>query len=257
MRGDGIKTFLFDTYEEFIDYADRNRNHISGARYTDGWAGRDAVTYDAALNLARKGWESGRTKIRSLVDKLNIAGHVHRQTIQFDVTGDCWDMGRVVSGVPECAMNWEVTEDVNEHGKIIEMIVNTTVSGGIDESLIRTRGAAILAMIEGLETVGYRVGITMLFCESSGFHVEIRVKNPDEQMQDDLIAFAVAHPSFSRRFGHAVTGRGILPGNPNEIEKQCDIYIPMMGLWEPQWMTEKSTIDWIKEYLSKYGVKYE
>lgn len=255
MRQEGMR-FYFDNYSEFLEYAVAHPNHISTAKYYDDWAGNDAPTYEKALEYARKGWTSGRRAIRAITDTLNVAGKVHKAEIQYDVVGDCWDMGRVVSGMPESAMYWEDTEVLQEHGKLIHIIVNTTVSSGINEKHIRARGSAILAMVEALETAGKRVSITMVFTEGdSGAHVEVPIKQLDEQIQDDLVAFAVAHPAFSRRFGHAVTGRGIYPGNPKNPE--CDIYIPMMMWGEEQWTSEEKTLDWIKGYLEKYGVTYE
>ena len=267
LEGKGMR-HVFKSYFEFLDAAKakaseyQNKNgsrHWAAGEYHDGWAGNDAPTMSQAVKFAEEGWAKGRADVMAVVDKLNVAGKVHRTEIRFDVTGDVCDIGRLLEGDPECMMYRENIEEQSESGNIIKIIVNTTFSGGIDESIIRRRGAAILSLIEGLEASGKRVELDMLFAESDkhGEYVRVTVKTTDQPISEDLVAYAVAHPSFSRRFCHLITGRGIMPGNPAGIESECDIYVPMAMLGAKEWESEHACLAWAVKYLAQYGVKID
>ncbi len=259
---------IFKSYFEFLDAAKskaddykriNGNRHWAAGEYLDGWAGDDAPTFAQAVSYAEQGWARGRASVMAIVDKLNVAGKVHKKEIRFDVTGDACDIGRLLEGDPECMMYLENLEEQTEQGNIIKIIVNTTFSGAIDESIIRRRGAAILGLIEGLEASGKRVELDMLFAEQDkhGEYVRVTVKTTDQPISEDLVAYTVAHPSFSRRFCHLITGRGIMPGNPHGIESECDIYVPMAMYGASEWKSESACLAWAIKYLEKYGVKID
>ncbi len=256
--------YHFDTFTAFLEAAKKG-TAIGKDRYSDGWAGQDAVTYPEALKLAENGWPNGRKDVRAIADKLELASHVHRQQIINDVVGDCWDMGKVVTGEPECAMLFESIPEEQTGVNIIRLVVNTAFNAGFNESLIRARGAAILALVEALELAGKRLEITAIFSEASGGwrenpdDVRVVIKHSDETAQDDLIAFALAHPSFSRRFAHLIVGHGISPGDPADCLNLecCDLYIPACHLSDKRWSSEQSMLNWIKSELAKHGVKLD
>jgi hypothetical protein len=250
------KRYIFDSLTAFLETA-KLGTAIGKAVYSEGWAGQDAKTYAEALKLAEYGWPDGRKEVRAIADNLSLADKVHRQEIVYDVVGDCWDMGKAVAGEPECAMSFEDYPEEQNGLNIVKIIVNTAFSGGIDESIIRARGAAILALLEALETAGKRLELWAIFSENNGYDVRVCVKHSDETAQDDLIAFALAHPSFSRRFAHLVTGTGITPGNPIGITEECDLYIPACHISDKRWQSEGSMLAWITAELAKYGVKLE
>lgn len=259
------KQRIFLGYYSFIEEAMAKPNSISTKRYErrnffqeDYWAGKDAVTYEEACDLARKGWTKGRQEILEISKKINIRGRVKLPQIAYDVTGDCWDIGRLVAGDPEPAMYWTPgSTDIHGHGKCIKIIVNTATSAVISESIMRLRGANVLAVIDALEAVGYTTEIWAIFSENSGHDIRVRVKDQGEQIGDDIISFAVAHPSFSRRFGHAITGRGIMPGNPTGIEEECDIYIPAMLYGAGPFESEEGAYAWLIGILAKYEIEVE
>jgi hypothetical protein len=256
----------FDNYTEFIEAADSKPDTFKHSSYFgrsgNYWMGNDVSSYQDALNLARLGWTAGRNQVSAIAEQINLAGHVRKPDIMFDVTGDGgFDMGKVISGEPESMMYFQDTEVEHTHGKIIRMLVNTTISGGLDESVYRARGAAIVALVDCLESAGYRLDIAATFCEESVHSdgVFVPIKKSDEHLQIDQVAFALAHPSFPRCFAHQVIGHGIRPGDPQWLisKQEIDIYIPMMHLYEKQWQTPTSTAAWIKNYLKEYGVSLD
>lgn len=246
----------YTSYGAFLDASlAKVRNcWIGSAPYSDGWAGHDAKTVDEAIQIASKGWTAGRTAVRTIVDSLNVAGKVNRQVIQHDVIGDTWDIGRIAIGDPEPGMYFSEIEDTNEQGKIIKIMVNTATSAGISEAIMRRRGAIVLSLIEALEIVGKRIELWCMFSETSGDDIRVCVKRSDETAQDDQIAFCAAHPSFSRRFCHAILGHGIMPGNPPDAPLDCDIYFPSLHLNDKQWQSDSAALAWLVELLKGYGV---
>jgi len=261
-KANGINWTRFDNASEFYSEAIRKGGYIATQDYNDGWAGKDAVTWRQAQQLALSGWDAGRTAITAIADKLNVASRVSVPEIVFDVTGEGgFDVGRMYSGEPEFMMDWRESEEMQSTPgkKSVHIIVNVTFSGGIDEKIIRSRGAAIMALVEALDMAGKIVTVDCIFAESSNGYREavgvyIPVKQPGDMLQRDLICFAVAHPSFSRRFGHAITGTGIMPGTPKDIAKECDIYIGEAMYGDERWKSEESCIAWITEKLAEYGV---
>lgn len=259
----GVKWTKFDNCTEFYNEAIRKGGYIATSEYRkdyDGtfWAGEDAQTWKEAQALALTGWNSGRNAITALADKLNIASHVALPEVFFDVTGEGgFDVGRALSGEPEFMMDWCDSQDMAENPgqKTVHIIINVTFSAAISEKIIRARGAAIMALIEALDAAGKIVSVDCIFAEERGVGVYIPVKAQGDMLQRDQIAFAVAHASFSRRFGHAITGTGIMPGTPSGIAKTCDMYIPEAMLGAEQWKTEASCVKWITAKLAEFGVE--
>lgn len=256
------KNFL--GYYSFIEEAIRMPRGFWQDRYGNGygeqnyWAGENATTWEDSCDLALKGWTKGRQEILKISDRINIRGRIKLPQIAYDVTGDCYDMGKLVAGEPESAMYWTPSAtEIRNSGKCIKIIVNTATSAVIDESIMRLRGANVLAVIDALEAVGYTTEIWAIFSARDREDIRVRVKDQGEQIGDDIISFAVAHPSFSRRFAHAIVGTGIIPGDPKGIEKECDLYIPAMMYGAGPFESEEGAYAWLLEVLAKYDITVE
>jgi hypothetical protein len=106
------------------------------------------------------------------------------------------------AGVPE---NMFVPQDdgASNAKPIVRIAVNVVCSGWVDAQDIINRGAAVIALIDKIQSEGQRVEL-VAFC-----HVESRnddriiasvtVKRPEEPVDMDRIGFALAHPSMLRR----------------------------------------------------------
>jgi hypothetical protein len=160
-------------------------------------------SFDETLNSLRHGWHDGNREIHAITEKINTGSMLAPggyETV-YDVTGDFIDIAAYLEGVPECMgsiIPLHVMRDA------VTIVVNASASSVISERSIRTRGAAITALIERLQDthdVNLIVGINSEGTnhgEPGGLEIAWHI-NLQNEFSRDLVAFAVAHPGFLRR----------------------------------------------------------
>jgi hypothetical protein len=276
---EGIEhVLLFDTYAEFIRACDASKAsqgaNLGFAPDNTGFNWYASKTYPEAYKLASEGWKSGADKLRLQLDKIDVSSYVKKPETAFDVYGDYgFDMGKVMSGEPECMMTLQESEELadSSDGPIIKMVVNTVLSASIPVEVVMRRGAAICAIIDALETSGKQVELTMVcsaWCGSQCFTHIVPLKNPGEPLQIDQIAFSIGHPSIERRFNFialnlfdawSITTHSY--GSPCDIQEsaiaEVDIYFPQMHGSEEQWQSVEACQEWIKARIHDFGIKFE
>jgi hypothetical protein len=106
------------------------------------------------------------------------------------------------AGVPE---NMFVPQDdgASNAKPIVRIAVNVVCSGWVDAQDIINRGAAVIALIDKIQSEGQRVEL-VAFCHVDGRNddriiASVTVKRPEEPVDMDRIGFALAHPSMLRR----------------------------------------------------------
>lgn len=233
--------------------------------------------YDEAEKFAREGWKKGREDVEAMMASFAaVVASVKRQEIRYELSGGTVDIGRYLSGEPECFAEWTDSESDIVGPKMIHIVFNFTVSGGISTETIRLRGAAIAALIQAFELAGRRVKLTLVVCvqpEQYGFHdklmlVRINAKEYDQPMQIDQVAFTLAHAAMLRRFyfsfveqlpsdyAHAF-GANSSYGHIQEVpltEDRGDIYMPQARYSDPQWDSKARAIQWVKDTLRQFNV---
>jgi hypothetical protein len=275
----------FDSYTEAVRFADEHKGkspeatRIDGQGYTrSGWSGTG--TFAKAVELAGKGYPDGRKmieKFKAQIDGKLIAAHAARQEVFYDVVGTGgWDIGTVLTGQPECALEWQDTHIMENRrqgsGKIIKFIVNNTVSWNVSTEVMARRGAAVGALIDCLEHEDYRVEVESVITTGSGAeYVDIRVplKRAQDHLQLDQLAFALVNASWLRRIGfvHIACAGPIGAklaswsyGSPQDLDgeelnaDQADLYFPCGYGGDRQWHSEATAIKWIQEQLALFGI---
>ncbi len=228
-----------------------------------GWYGTDS--WEEAIKLARYGWPDVADKIAKISNAVfEMTGSlIVKDDIQYDVTGSAIDIGAYLTGQPECFTEW-VESDVYAagKGKIVKMVVNISASGSVTADVLFMRGAALVALADSLERAGRRVEIWTAD-RASAAEVRIQIKRPEEPVQIDQIAFAMAHPAALRRIGFALQERfptdiqehvGTGYGRPETSEMTGDVSIPSAMGWTGEWKDEASTIKWVLTILAEQGI---
>lgn len=108
-------------------------------------------------------------------------------------------------GVPNTMI--DIKKDIKKV-KIINIIINSCVSGGINKNSIQKKFSEILNDIIFLEKKGYRVNIYLLIGTVNGNTEEtlkynlgvVKVKKDSEPIDLKKLVFPLVHPSFLRRF---------------------------------------------------------
>jgi hypothetical protein len=125
--------------------------------------------------------------------------------------GPTWDYAPVgafacipayAAGVPE-DMFVPQEDGASNLKPIVRIAVNVVCSGWVDAQDIINRGAAVVALIDKIQSEGQRVEL-VAFCHVEGrgndrVIASITVKRPEEPVDMDRIGFAIAHPSMLRR----------------------------------------------------------
>lgn len=262
----------FDSYSEFIN-ACHERKALGSKNFGFTVTGHSNFTgsenYTQAYKLASEGWKDGCKLMSLKIDKLDVKSHIKKPELFFDVSGDYgFDMGRVMSGEPEVIMNYRESDDMTEsnHGPIVKMLVNTVMSGGIPVDIVMHRGAAIVSLVDALEQAGKRVQIDVICSAqlSDGLYThQYPLKNADETLQIDQIAFCIAHPSIERRFNFIAldlfpTWLGHSYGGPVNVDPVgYDVYVPMLHYHDENWQTIETVNNWVIAELHKLGIKME
>lgn len=203
------KTTTFDTFEQFLEQVQKPGIFGSGYELSckpnnAGWSGTRC--FNDALDLAEKGWPEGLRRIQAL--RGDLLSHQGAQEERFMHTyaesGDEVDVGRYLSGEPECMMEYQ-TQFVPSVGRVIKLVVNCAASAGNTSEMIFNRGAAAVALTDLIENAGLRTEVwlaagVMSQCGHNICDTFIRVKAPEQPAELDRLAFILAHASTLRRF---------------------------------------------------------
>lgn len=162
-----------------------------------------ASSLDEAMMLAEQGWREGMEHVQKLSLRISeeIVKVLHTSEVVHDVTGDQLDIGRHVAGEPEEFMSF-VPAEIEQHPKVLHVVSSIGALVGVSASSMIERGAAVVAMIDALESHGKRV---VLDCVSPierlpGIRLtRIRVKEADAPVQLANLVFLLAHPDSLRR----------------------------------------------------------
>lgn len=228
--------------------------------------------FDGAVKLGREGWEEGRKKIAEIANKLFevVKPKTHQQDINYDFDGSFVDVGLYCDGEPQCFGNFVEPENPT---KIIRIEIAGSMSHYITAEVARNRGAAVVALIDLLEAEGYRCELVVVISVKNrpkhlkGHTTAITVKNPDQPLDIDALAFSISHPAFLRRlwFGFVdQESEGIKEdysfaedgcyGQPLNVKSDLsDIYIPKADK-EHEFEDNESSIKWIKKIIKKHSL---
>lgn len=164
-------------------------------------------TYEEAQSLSVSGWADGTARVAAHRDRftafLTAAKAIKAKSFGWDVEGQFVDVGRFLSGEPECfGTEFDYGESIA--GRVCSIRLNACVSGAVSADTICARGVTVLVAVDLLEACGIRCEVTVSAAtETSALQLDsnVVVKKASDPVDLDKLAFCVAHPSFFRRFG--------------------------------------------------------
>lgn len=201
----------FDTWAEFIAYASRepkwspdnpqygshgtggNREHFTGT-----------ATFEDASRLALYGWPAGRENLVNTIAIVNPERTTY-QSHSYDVAGEYPNVPRAIAGDPMSMVRQRRTH-IASH-PVVRIDYNVTVPWMLNADCIVNRGAALLSVVDALESRGYSCELRLIFkgySQTKRIHISIVYKRAGDALDLDRAAFAVTHPSVLRRFYFAV-----------------------------------------------------
>lgn len=266
----------FDSWGPYVDLAEHGETNMplttQGSRESDrgGWAGTSS--FEEALELVINGWPDGEKKTRMLSRGLfaHVSHLIERQNVIYDVEGNGIDVAKYLNNEPECWQRFETELTDGPGHRLVRLMFNFSVSGGVSTNVIMARGAVIAALIELLEYAGHRVELTAIQSIQRGSNygeLRVRVKEFSQNLDMGRVVFALAHPSMLRRLAFSVwerslngmerskLGIGTHYGFPcDSLGDRGDIYVGKALLGAVQWEDEKQAERWIMDELKKQGV---
>lgn len=202
------KVVTFESFGEFVAAADtKGENDKCSHTGTDEHF-HGTQTFEQAVDLARKGWPEGAAriaKLRATLDRVvRKAIDAKSAQLQWAVTGDFVDIGRVLSGEPESFGSFVEAEASQSSARVIKLVGNVSARAGVETPSIFSAGAAVAAAVDILESLGHRVelwlGSGSANCVSGKkLTVLVKVKEASQPIDLDRVAFCLAHNACLRR----------------------------------------------------------
>lgn len=239
-------------------------------------------TFDEAMGLARTGWPDGLELMMKMRQDLGVVfgSMVKRARMKNDWTGGTVSVARWLNNKPKIFRR-RVTQFETGTGRVLDLAVDVSGSAFNRKEKLMRRGASILLLIDALESAGISCQLTVhdrtFGDDNSSYCVRVPIKKAGEQLDMDLLAFALVHPARLRRLYFAMLGGeddefcveggyvnrdrdGGGYGRPikedPDYKEETDMEIPHANDNKP-WDNLQECADWVRENLKECGVKTE
>lgn len=255
------------TWGEYIRVCTGLGQKYDASWVTQGWVACDGV--QGAVRMMERGWPEGMKRVTALTAP-TLASHVSRNAPvarwAWDVTGANYDVGEMLSGVPECWQTYEATIQ----RPVITLSVNLLSGAGVSVDAYMRRGAAIIALIQALQASEYAVQAwTVAGMSWRGSDAWTRVKLTDDMggpLDFDRLLFALAHPANARgvtySLGYKLNGATYRDGSINwyrgnaEAKPDDPTWVGMLhfdGVQynEANWEDDNSVSAWVERTYQK------
>lgn len=275
----------FNSWGEFVNQAvngessmkesERSSRKSDNYSYNAAWSGTD--TFPEAVTEARKGYPAVSEKINKLSASMfeKLSKYCMKPDPAYVTEGSILDVGRWVSGEPEHWLIMDEAESLISGKRVARITYNIAASAAVERKVLEAKGAAIVTLVKLLDYSGIRTELELVMRTTGGYGetsqhgtYAIAVKTASQDLDLDLVSFAIGHVASFRRLGFSVmetfppdirANVGI-PGGygvPTDLEaseySSSDLYIPKAHVYETQWSTPEAAEAWILESLVKCG----
>jgi hypothetical protein len=256
------RLFEYDSFSEYLHFVDNatKLGHPDASRSaSNSFAG---TSYDKARELAEFGWPEGRDKVDMIRGR--IAGEVRpverpKFKAYRDFSGSEVEVGRYLSGVPECMMEHR-REMAIAPRRSCRIVFGMSASAGISAEIMQIKGAATVALIDALELSGVSCEVWLDstqdhdYSGQNNYSTHIKIKRSGEHVDIDGLAFQISHPSTFRRLDFAHMERTVRTldngyGMPCYPTLKGDIVISHMRLGDASFNTVEGAITWVAKQI--------
>ena len=225
-------------------------------------------SFNQALYYAVNGWEAGAKELEKVVGTLvaDLMGGMMLDEYYYDVTGQDFDLDRVLIGEPEAWMQTEQYEVKAPAKHTLKLLISVEAMASVGLDAIKTKGAAIAALVIILERMRRFVEIELVgHTRHSSGCIETRtcLKKAGQDLDLGKLAFVLCNGGYLRQMVFAIEER---TGTPSQVsrmkngnygvsqesgQEDADIYIgSQMGLY-----SAGSVKTWVLNELKKQGVE--
>jgi hypothetical protein len=236
------KQSLAEAIERLTDRAKPSRRDLSSVSNSPSQSWDLNTGFENARELAARGWEDKAGELWRQVRSLALQVEVGVRE-SYDVAGGSVDIGRYMSGEPECMI-----APVVSNLSTVAVLVNISARANASAECLYNRGIAIAAVIHALQSSGRGVSLRVVEVVKANYsddrHItDITLQEFGDYINPGRLAFWTAHPAALRRcvfryneqqsselrgeFGF-VSGGGY--GEPTDLKStdcpQGSVYIP-------------------------------
>ena len=198
----------FSTLSDFIFSLKTNepKSTRNNSSVTNSYSFSQTYSMSEAFDLLEKKDTSifDKKELDKLISK-NYGTKIVKNKYEDSVVGFIPNVPNFCLGTPNTMIT--IKQDIKKV-KIINIVINSCVSGGINKNSIQKKFSEILNDIIFLEKKGYRVNIYLLIGTVNGNTEEtlkynlgvVKVKKDSEPIDLKKLVFPLVHPSFLRRF---------------------------------------------------------
>lgn len=212
----------FSSFEDFLKASRKNAredesSHTGSPQFTG------TRSYNEAVELARKGWPEGRNAMEMVRSEIStkIYQKIQKQEVYRDVAGAYVDVGAFLSGEPENMMEFHEVEKPGP--RVVKLAIKGNYNCNLSKEKVNWWGVAVLALIDSLEYAGTRVEIDWVASiynhkdQHTRSVTRCNIKQSDEALDVDRLAFMLGHPSMLRRLWF-----GVAEGAPDKIRRKYE-----------------------------------
>lgn len=200
------------THNSLMDLAKAAKEYANPAGWSEDWTGVD--TWEEAEHLAVHGMEGSAEVLaiaESAIETIEKEHDVTQFTHVWDVSGCQVDIGRYLSGEPDCMVDY-LPAPTPKVGRVIALCASVCYSAAIYQDTINKRGQGIAALAFALNRLGFAVELWADFSISNKRggsrigRVRTLVKGANDELDPARIMFAYTHPAMSRALSFAACG---------------------------------------------------
>jgi hypothetical protein len=168
------------------------------------WSG--TATYERAVELITKGWESQAKKLAKTVRPVSGSpSFVQHSKPAYGVVGSQASVPRYLQGIPTNMISRQTTYSKQ---KVITITKDVCYSCGVSAEEILEESTKAFQIIQALENGGQRVRLNVMVATFRNDPkrgrllniCKVCIKQPEERLNISKMAFPISHPSMLRRF---------------------------------------------------------
>ena len=265
---------------KFISKRDRNHGAADESQKTTSpdWYG--TRTLSGATDLAVSGWDKGLEKIKAfaeqIADQVEQAVDTRRRIkIESSFVGGAVNVGRFVQGQPKHMIGIRTEKLQGDKERAVRIGVQCWNACGSNADAIMRRGSACAALIDELETMGFRCELDAVYhCNTANGSdsLIVNLKRSEEPVSLAKLAFALAHPSSFRRICFATYERysdkahsetitqGAYGQNKSKFSRQIaddyDVCVDATTYNVDTFGSDKNATNWIVEQIKKINASF-
>lgn len=196
------------SWGEFVDTAEQHKDRYSGWYREDDFG--HYTSGDAALEMARgEGFKDAIPQAKELLTHIETdlgMAEINSFETAFDVAGSEIDMGRFLTGVPECMRESQPIK-VMRTGRVVKVLVPVCCGAFINSSTMIARGSAVMALVDAFAMMQHSIEVYAVIAIGAGTNAHlsyaVKVQESDQALNMGRIMYALAHPTMLRKLGFA------------------------------------------------------